>query len=65
MLIDGENEVYFFDRDHNIFRVEGLRFLYKKNLQVHLTNTLIDGVSVFFMEEIFWPNTVYTANIVP
>lgn len=47
MLIDGENEVYFFDRDHNIFKVDGLRFVHRKDLRLHLNNTLIDGVSFF------------------
>ncbi|XP_017773246.1 PREDICTED: mRNA-capping enzyme-like, partial [Nicrophorus vespilloides] len=32
MLIDGENETYFFDRDYNIFHVDGLTFPYRKDL---------------------------------
>nr|XP_022914085.1 mRNA-capping enzyme [Onthophagus taurus] len=46
MLIDGEDEVYFFDRDHSIFKVTGVRFVYRKNLMQHLQNTLIDGEMV-------------------
>lgn len=46
MLIDGEDKVYFFDRDFNVFKVNGLRFLHRKDLRKHLTNTLLDGVSV-------------------
>ncbi|CAH0557558.1 unnamed protein product [Brassicogethes aeneus] len=46
MLIDGEDEVYFFDRDHNIFKVDGLRFVHRKDLQRHLKNTLLDGEMV-------------------
>lgn len=45
MLIDGPGEVYFFDRDHNVFIVKGLRFPHKKDLNHHLKETLIDGVS--------------------
>lgn len=44
MLIDGEDEVYLFDRDHSIFKVNGLRFPYRKDIHRHLKNTLIDGV---------------------
>ena len=47
MLIDGEDDVYFFDRDNNVFKVKGIRFVHKKNLQRHLRATLIDGVSGF------------------
>lgn len=45
MLIDGEDQVYFFDRDNNVFKVERMRFLHLKDLRTHLTNTLLDGVS--------------------
>lgn len=45
MLIDGCNEVYLFDRDHNIFHVKGLRFPCRKQPQMHIKDTLIDGVS--------------------
>ncbi|CAG9814037.1 unnamed protein product [Phaedon cochleariae] len=46
MLIDGENEVFFFDRDHNIFHVEGLRFVHRKDIRRHLKDTLLDGEMV-------------------
>ncbi|KRT78546.1 hypothetical protein AMK59_7819, partial [Oryctes borbonicus] len=46
MLIDGEDEVYLFDRDHNIFKVNGLRFPHRKDLHRHLKDTLIDGEMV-------------------
>lgn len=45
MLILKEGEVYFFDRDNSVFQVEGLRFPLRSNLNEHLMNTLIDGVS--------------------
>lgn len=45
MLIQRENEIYFFDRDNSVFQVEGLRFPVRENLDEHLFNTLIDGVS--------------------
>lgn len=63
MLIDGVNEVYFFDRDHNIFKVDGLTFPYRKDLSRHLRNTLLDGVSFSYNIP---PNThvtsVFTGN---
>ncbi|XP_055681575.1 mRNA-capping enzyme [Lutzomyia longipalpis] len=46
MLIKGENEIFFFDRDHACFEVENLRFPRKKDLGNHLTNTLVDGEMV-------------------
>lgn len=45
MLIDGLNEVYFFDRDHNIFKVNRLVFPHRKDPKRHLCDTLLDGVS--------------------
>lgn len=50
MLIDGEDDVYFFDRDDNVFKVNGLRFVHKKDLRRHLTATLIDGVSIHLFD---------------
>lgn len=44
MLIDGEDEVYFFDRDNNVFKVKGIRFVHMKDLRRHLVSTLVDGV---------------------
>ncbi|XP_056644934.1 mRNA-capping enzyme [Diorhabda sublineata] len=46
MLIDGEEEIYFFDRDNNVFKVNGLRFVNKKDVRVHLKDTLLDGEMV-------------------
>lgn len=48
MLIDGEDEVYFFDRDHNIFKVDGVRFVHRKDIRRHLRDTLLDGVRLIF-----------------
>ena len=44
MLIDGEDQTYFADRDNSIFRARGLTFPYRKNLSDHLADTLVDGV---------------------
>lgn len=49
MLIDGEGEVYMFDRDNCVFKVFGLRFLHREDLSRHLKGTLIDGVSVRYL----------------
>lgn len=46
MLIVGERQVYFFDRDNSCFQVEGLRFLQHDNINMHLTNTVLDGEMV-------------------
>jgi len=45
MLIDGRDEVYFFDRNHSCFQVENVAFVDGKNLNDHLDGTLLDGVS--------------------
>ncbi len=46
MLIDGPNSIFFADRDHSIFRVEGMTFLNRKNEQEHMSGTLLDGEMV-------------------
>ncbi|XP_043219456.1 mRNA-capping enzyme-like isoform X1 [Amphibalanus amphitrite] len=46
MLIDGEDQIYFADRDNAIFRARGLTFPYRKNLSEHLADTLVDGEMV-------------------
>lgn len=48
MLINGKNEVYMIDRDNQVFQIENLEFPFRKDLRVHLANTLLDGVSLFF-----------------
>lgn len=45
MLIKKENEIYFFDRDNACFKVSGIRFPCQDNLNTHIFDTLIDGVS--------------------
>lgn len=47
MYIQGENDIYFIDRDNSVFEVEGLKFFHRKNLDHHLKDTLLDGVIVF------------------
>lgn len=48
MLIDGRDEVYFFDRNNSCFQVENVTFVLGKNLNEHLDGTLLDGVSKSF-----------------
>ncbi|XP_010881117.2 mRNA-capping enzyme isoform X1 [Esox lucius] len=43
MLIDGKNEVYMIDRDNSVFHIANLEFPFRKDLRVHLCNTLLDG----------------------
>lgn len=45
MLINKKDEIYFFDRDFACFQVENITFPNRKNLNQHLTDTLLDGVS--------------------
>lgn len=45
MLILKEGEVYFYDRDNAVYQAEGIRFPLRSNINEHLINTLIDGVS--------------------
>lgn len=47
MLVVGKDEVYMFDRDHNVFQVPNLKFFYRKDLSIHLTETLMDGELIF------------------
>ncbi|KAH8416367.1 hypothetical protein KR222_000734 [Zaprionus bogoriensis] len=46
MLIDGRDEIYFFDRNHSCFQVENVTFVLGKNLHEHLDGTLLDGEMV-------------------
>ncbi|TRY59183.1 hypothetical protein DNTS_032428 [Danionella cerebrum] len=43
MLIDGQNQVHMIDRDNSVFHIENLEFPFRKDLRVHLSNTLLDG----------------------
>lgn len=46
MLIDGKDEVYFYDRDGCLYQVSGLTFLHRKDKNRHLSDTLLDGEMV-------------------
>uniref|UniRef100_A0A3B1JDI9 mRNA guanylyltransferase n=1 Tax=Astyanax mexicanus TaxID=7994 RepID=A0A3B1JDI9_ASTMX len=43
MLIDGKDEVYMIDRENSIFHISNLEFPFRKDMNAHLTNTLLDG----------------------
>uniref|UniRef100_A0A8C7D3H2 mRNA-capping enzyme n=1 Tax=Oncorhynchus kisutch TaxID=8019 RepID=A0A8C7D3H2_ONCKI len=43
MLINGKNEVHMIDRDNSVFHIANLEFPFRKDLRVHLANTLLDG----------------------
>lgn len=43
MLIDDENKIFMFDRNHNVFQIQHLRFPKDAECTRHLTNTLVDG----------------------
>lgn len=46
MLINCKDEIYFFDRDNSCFQVDNLTFPRLKNLNEHITDTLLDGEMV-------------------
>uniref|UniRef100_T1JE64 mRNA-capping enzyme n=1 Tax=Strigamia maritima TaxID=126957 RepID=T1JE64_STRMM len=46
MLIDGENEVYFLDRENCVFHVSNIRFPRRKFVNEHVFGTLVDGEMV-------------------
>jgi mRNA-capping enzyme len=46
MLLDGQDEVYFIDRDNCVYKVSGLTFLHRKDQRKHIHETLLDGEMV-------------------
>ena len=53
MLIDGENKIYMFDRDHSVFEISHIRFPKDPDdKESHLTNTLVDGVNIAFTDHL-------------
>ncbi|CAG0898456.1 unnamed protein product [Darwinula stevensoni] len=46
MLIDGAQEIYFIDRDNCVFHVKMLTFPKRKELNRHISDTLVDGEMV-------------------
>ena len=52
MLIDGPGAVYLVDRDNCVFHVSRLEFPRRKDLNSHLTNTLLDGELVIDEDKI-------------
>ena len=55
MLIQGDGQVYFADRDNSIFEVKGLTFPHVKDTKRILRDTLLDGVS-FIINADFYIN---------
>lgn len=45
MLVQGDREVYFIDRDNSVFQVNGLTFPHPRDITRYLRDTLMDGVS--------------------
>jgi len=46
MLIDGEDEIYFIDRDNCVFKVTGLTFIHRKDPNRHIKDSVLDGEMV-------------------
>lgn len=44
MLVQGDREVYFIDRDNCVFQVNGLSFPHPRDTTRSLRDTLMDGV---------------------
>lgn len=47
MLVQGDREIYFIDRDNSVFQVNGLTFPHPRDVSRCLRDTLMDGVSSF------------------
>ena len=45
MLIEDKDQVFMFDRDNSVFRINHVRFPENSNCSDHLRDTLVDGVS--------------------
>lgn len=54
MMILGRDQIYFADRDHCIFKVDGLVFPHPsdKEFRRHLSNTVLDGVRMEFLSAV-------------
>ncbi|XP_013383469.1 mRNA-capping enzyme [Lingula anatina] len=50
MLIDGKNRIFMVDRDNCVFHVTNLCFPKRKNLEAHISKTLVDGEMI--MDEV-------------
>lgn len=53
MMINGRGKVYMIDRENSIFCVRNLTFPHRKDMDKHLSNTLLDGEFVMDVD----PNT--------
>lgn len=53
MLVQGDREVYFIDRDNSVFEVNGLKFPHVRDINRCLRDTLMDGVSYSFINIYF------------
>nr|XP_039261736.1 mRNA-capping enzyme-like [Styela clava] len=51
MLINGKNQVYMVDRDNAVFQISDMEFVHRKNLEHHLTDTLLDGEMILDVVE--------------
>lgn len=46
MFVNGRGRIYMLDRDNSVFCVHNLSFPDRSDLDRHLTNTLLDGVTI-------------------
>lgn len=54
MLVQGDGEVYFIDRDNSVFEVTGLKFPHVRDINRCLRDTLMDGVSYNFINNNYY-----------
>lgn len=47
MLIEDKDKIYFIDRDNSVFKVHDLVFPRRKEPDLHLYDTLLDGVMFY------------------
>jgi len=46
LLVRGKDQVYMLDRDNSVFKINNLTFPFRKNMDVHVTDSVFDGEMV-------------------
>lgn len=59
MLVQGDREVYFVDRDNSVFQVNGLTFPHVRDITRCLRDTLLDGVCTRIIATTHYNYTYY------
>lgn len=64
LLIQGDRELYFIDRDNSIFQVDGLAFPHPVDKSRCLRDTLLDGVRSILPFEILLMNILNVTRLI-